>query len=269
MATRNPPEGVHANLVDQSPGPSAPSCYTAQALGWRNITPSGSAQTTLLELKTLEITWLGHACFRVRTGTTTLLMDPFSPELGLSVSAAQGTANVVTASSASPFHGTVPPAEDDKAPVFIAGPGEYEAAGLHIRGIRTLGPPAGEEQTWNTVFLIEAEGLTLCHLGNPARLTDRQVEDAGGPQILLVPAGSTAGLSAPGAVELVNALEPKIVIPMLFAHPGNKAELRELAPFMQELGTAAPAEQSRVTVTRAALPEEMQLVLLSPTASMI
>ena len=48
----------------------------------------------------MEITWIGHAAFRVRSGGKTLIMDPFPPELGLRIAPQQAEADLVTQSSA-------------------------------------------------------------------------------------------------------------------------------------------------------------------------
>ncbi len=231
----------------------------------------------------MELTWLGHAAFRVRSGNTALIMDPFGPDLGLAIPPAQAQAHIVTMSSDAPHHAAAGVVTGDKPPVVFSDPGEYEAASLHMRGIRTSrnsgdgngdGEGDGEDKdrprAWNTVFVVEAEGIVLCHLGDPDRvLSDRQIEELGSPHVLLVPVGSPTGLSADAAVELVNSIAPRVIVPMLFAHPGNKAGLRELKPFLSELGEKAPAAQSRLTLTRATLPEETQLSLLQPAATML
>ncbi len=232
----------------------------------------------------MELTWLGHAAFRIRIGSTALIMDPFGPTLGLAIPPPQAQAHVVTLSSDAAHHAAAGVVSGDKPPVVFSGAGEYEATGLQIRGIRTTrnagsgegngGDDEGEgddkPQAWNTVFVVEAEGIVLCHLGDPdRRLSDRQTEELGSPHVLLLPVGSPTGLSADAAVELVGSIAPRIIVPMLFAHPGNKTGLRELKPFLDELGEKAPAAQNRLTVTRATLPEETQLVLLSPAASML
>ena len=231
----------------------------------------------------MELTWLGHAAFRIRTGSTALIMDPFGPGLGLAVPPAQAQANVVTMSSDDAHHAAADTVSGDKPPTVFSDPGEYEASGLQMRGIRTTRNPGGAEsegegenegedkpQAWNTIFVVEAEGIVLCHLGDPERLlSDRQIEELGTPHVLLLPVGSPTGLSAEAAVELVNAIAPRIIVPMLFAHPGNKAGLRELKPFLDELGEKRPEAQNRLTVTRATLPEETQLSLLQPAASML
>ena len=229
----------------------------------------------------MELTWLGHAAFRIRIGSTAVVMDPFGPELGLAIPPAQAQAHVVTMSSDDAHHAAASVVSGEVPPVVFSDPGEYEAAGLQMRGIRTTrstgdgegeGDAEGEDkpQAWNTVFVVEAEGIVLCHLGDPDRLlSDRQIEEIGSPHVLLLPVGSPTGLSADAAVELVSSISPRIIVPMLFAHPGNKTGLRELKPFLNELGEKAPAAQSRITLTRATLPEETQLVLLQPAATML
>ena len=211
----------------------------------------------------MELTWLGHAAVRIRSGAATLVMDPYPEELGLRIPPQQAQASVVTISSDDPHHAAIQALEADPAPVVINGPGEYEAGGMRIKGIRTSryavqGPPA-----WNTVYVVEVENMVLCHLGDPDRLlTAREIEELSSPHVLMLPVGSRNGLSAADAVEMVNAIAPRLVVPILFAHPGSKAELREIGPFLQELGAKRPEQQTRLSVTRATLPEETEVGLL-------
>ena len=224
----------------------------------------------------MELTWLGHAAFRLRIGNTTVIADPFPQELGLQLPPALSQANVVTISNDGPNHSAAGVVQGD--PTVLDGPGEYEVAGLQMRGVRTpfaaaaAEPEAGQpgSASWNTVFIIEAEGMTVCHLGLPSGpLTARQVEEISSPHVLILPVGARSGLSAVDAGELVSAMSPRIVVPMLFEHPGNRADLLSLAPFLQQLGVRPPEPQTRLTVTRAALPEEAQVVLLQPAATLL
>lgn len=217
----------------------------------------------------MDITWVGHAAFRIRSGQAELFMDPFGPSIGLKVPPALAQAAVVTLSSATPGHGASNVITHEPAPAVLSEPGEYEVAGFNIKGIRTrLGPEDAEELAWNTVFTVDVEGVQLCHLGNPgARLTDRQIEELSSPQVLIVPVGSRDGLSSLDAVDLVNNISPKLVVPMMYAHEGNKMDLGELAPFIKEVGLAKSEPQNRLTVTRSSLPEEPTLALLTPAAA--
>lgn len=198
-------------------------------------------------------------------------MDPFSEELGLRIPPQHAQANVVTVSGQFPNHAAVDVVKGDKPPVVITGPGEYEASGLRIKGIRSQREGADpSEPAWNTAFVIETEGMTICHLGDPLRLlTNREAEELSSPHVLILPVGSKTGLIPADAVEMVNIISPRILVPMLFAHPGNKTDLRPLAPFLQELGVKEPEAQARLSVSRSSLPDEMQVVVLQPLASLL
>ena len=211
----------------------------------------------------MDITWLGHAAVRVRGAGAALIADPFPPEAGLRIPPAQARADVITLSSDDPLHAAT--GEVDGARVVLDGPGEYEASGMHVRGVRTARrTPEGEPQRWNTMYTAEIDGLTFCHLGNPAGLlSKRELDELGAPHIVAVPAGSVTGLSAADAAEIVQALSPKIILPVLYAHAGNRHQLRELRSFLSELGARPPEPQARLSVTRATLPEETQVVALS------
>lgn len=218
----------------------------------------------------MDVTWLGHAGVRVRSGGSALVMDPFPDSLGLRLPPQQAQANVVTISSNDPNVSAVDAVTGDTKPVVINGPGEYEAAGLRIKGVRTPGYAPEGETAWNTVYVVELEGLVLCHLGNPGKLLSaREVEELGSPHVLIIPVGSKTGYTAEDAVETVNSIAPRIIVPVMYAHPGNKEDLREITPFLSELGSKPPEKQNRLTVTRANVPEEAEVVLLEPAGTLI
>lgn len=218
----------------------------------------------------MEITWLGHNAVRIKSGQSTLVIDPYSDESGLRLPPQLAQANVVAVTGADPDFSAVASITGDTPPTVIDGPGEYEASSFRIKGIRTPAYAEGGEIAWNTVYTIELEGMILSHLGNPGRLlTNREIEDLGSPHVLLLAIGSKNGLSSDDAVEMVNAISPKIVIPILYAHAGNKADLRELAPFLKDLGVTPEPPVNRVSITRANLPEETTLTVLAPASVLL
>ena len=218
----------------------------------------------------MDITWLGHAAFLLRSGGSTLLMDPFPETLGVRVPPTLARAGVVTVSNDDPYHSAADVASE--SPTVLTGPGEYEVSGLRIKGLRTRlnADPPPEGGGWNTVFVVEVEGISVCHLGALASpLTARQVEDLSSPQVLLLPVGGHGALSPSDAAEVVNTIEPRIAVPMMYAHSGNRLELEPLSRFMRELGIKQPASQNRLTITRASLPSETQVVPLDPAATLL
>jgi len=209
----------------------------------------------------LEITWLGHSCFRLRTGDLAIITDPFPASLGLPMGEPQAVA--VTVSHDHPNHSHWQAVKGD--PRVLRGPGEYELSGIYITGIMT---PAGEgdpERKRNTAYLIEMENLKLCHLGDVSSpLSTRQVEELTPLDVLFLPAGGICTVEIPRAVEMVQRLSPKVVVPMHYSLPGLGTALSPLDGFLKEMGLKDLEPQSRLNITATSLPAELRVVILAP-----
>ena len=81
----------------------------------------------------MEITWLGHSCFRLRGKQVTILTDPFPPELGYTLG--KVTPQIVTVSHSHAGHSYVKGVPGE--PIVIRGPGEYEIGGILTIGVQT------------------------------------------------------------------------------------------------------------------------------------
>ena len=209
----------------------------------------------------MEVVWLGHSCFRLRSGDTVLLTDPYPEELGLSMGRPQ--ARLVTVSHAHPNHSYTAGVVGE--PYVVPGPGEYELAGVYLRGLRT--PPGRQDppEKRNTAFVIEMEGVTLCHLGDLARpLPSALLEELGTVNVLMVPAAGGCTLPVGEVAELVSAVAPRLVIPMHYGVPGVRVDLAPLDAFLKELGVKGVEPQARLVVTPNNLPAETRVVLLEP-----
>jgi L-ascorbate metabolism protein UlaG (beta-lactamase superfamily) len=209
----------------------------------------------------IEITWLGHSCFRIKGKVATLITDPYEESIGYSLG--KPKANIVTCSHAHPGHSYV--SGIDGVPRVIHGPGEYEVGGIFITGISTFhDSERGKERGKNTVYLIELEDITLCHLGDLGHsLSEAQVEQLAVAEVLMVPVGGVSTINAAAAAEVVRLIQPQIVIPMHFHTEALKFQLDPVSKFLKEMGMKAdlPAEP-KLTVTKTGLPEETRVVVL-------
>ena len=59
-------------------------------------------------------------------------------------------------------------------------------------------------------------------------------------------------------------LEPSIVIPMHYKIPKLKIDLESVDRFLKEMGVSDPGEEASLKITSGGLPEETQVVLLTP-----
>jgi L-ascorbate metabolism protein UlaG (beta-lactamase superfamily) len=208
----------------------------------------------------MEIDWFGHACFRLRGREGTVIVDPYSKDIGLSFARPRG--DIVTISHAHPGHSFAAGVKGD--PKIIDGPGEYEIKNIFVTGVPTAhDKKGGKERGVNTVYVFDIDGLTICHLGDLGHVpTQPQIEALGNVNVLLVPVGGVSTIHAGEAAEIVSMLEPQIVIPMHFAHADLKFKLDSPLKFFKEMGIKAPNAVASLKVTKDNLPSETQVVVL-------
>ncbi len=210
----------------------------------------------------MEIDWFGHACFRLRGREGTVVTDPYSKEIGLSF--ARPRADIVTISHDHPGHNYANGVKGE--PRVLNGPGEYEIRNIFITGIQTShDKKGGKERGANTVYIVEMDGLTICHLGDIGHVpTQTQAEAFGNIDVLLVPVGGVSTINASDASEIVSLVEPQIVIPMHYQLTDLAFKLDPASKFFKVLGLKPPAPVPSLKVTKDSLPKETQVVLLEP-----
>ena len=207
----------------------------------------------------MEIIWMGHSCFRLRTGDLAMITDPFPDSIGLQM----GEQNVlaVTVSHEHENHSYADGLGGN--PKVLKGPGEYELSGIYITGIMTQPGEGDPEGKRNTACLIEIENLRLCHLGDVSNvLTTRQTEELTPVDVLFLPVGGICTVETPQAMEIMQNLNPKVVIPMHYALPGLRVELNSLDNFLRAMGLRDAKTQARLNLTTSSLPQETQVVIL-------
>ncbi len=187
----------------------------------------------------MEITYLGHSSFKIKTKSATVITDPFNPkEVGLKYSGVEG--EVVTVSHDHKDHNAVDKVASVKK--VLNGPGEYEVSGATIMGYKTYHDnKEGQEKGKNTVFAIEAEGLRVVHLGDIGHaLSDDLVDEIGDVDVLMIPVGGFYTIGPKEATEIISKIEPYFVIPMHYKVPGLSPSIGDnilpVEDFLKESG---------------------------------
>jgi L-ascorbate metabolism protein UlaG (beta-lactamase superfamily) len=209
-----------------------------------------------------EFKWFGHNCFRIRAKEATIITDPVSRATGYQMP--KQTADIVTISHDHSGHTHLSAVKSGYQ--TVSGPGEYEMHDVFITGIRTYhDDKRGEERGYNTVYLIEVEGIVICHLGDLGHpLSEAQAEAMSRVDVLLVPAGGGDVIDAAQAAEVITQLEPKLVIPMQFATEAGDKKLGGLEPLCKALAIPVPEPVEKHVVKPSDLVDTMQFVVLSP-----
>ncbi len=181
----------------------------------------------------MTISWYGENCFKLQSGETTVLTDPFGSETGLS--APRIKADVVLKTIAQfPSDG-----KEGSESFVIAGPGEYDVEGVLITGIELFQESA--PSFVKTVYTVRMEEISFCFLGyvsESPESTALEKIDLAGVDVLFFPVGRSKEspfMEPKSILQLVKNLEPKIAIPTLYQIPGLKRKALPLENFVSEL----------------------------------
>lgn len=187
------------------------------------------------------INWYGQSCFRIQgSGGVTLLIDPFSSEIGLSAPRSKNDIVLIS-------HDHIDHNNYNGEGFKIFGPGEYEIGEVSVQGIAAHHSETEDPiQDLITVFKIKMDDLVLCHLSDfgQKNFTKEQLDAIGDVDILFVPVGGeytldgkkTATLDGEGASKIINEIEPRIVIPMHYKIPGLKIKESGVEDFLSAEG---------------------------------
>ena len=208
----------------------------------------------------MDITWHGHACFRLYQRGASVVTDPYEKEIGYELPRLR--ADIVTVSHDHPGHRYAKGVRNRK--LVVTGPGEYEVNGVFITGVATFHDgKKGGARGRNACYLFDFGGLKICHLGDLGHIPSQaQIEALNSVDVLLVPVGAKSTINAAQAAEVVSLLEPKVVIPMHYKLPELSVEVGPLEPFLREMGVREAEPQARLVVTPSTLPGETRVVVL-------
>lgn len=220
---------------------------SAAFVGTLGLGIASNWQTYQAQTGTLQITSLGHMCFKFSGSGKTIITNPFDAR-GCTAGYAKpalGGADLVLVSSRLLDEGFIP----DDMPVanLLDEPGAYEVSGLNVQGV---GMPhdreGGRRFGLNTAWLWSQAGINVVHLGGaaaPIELEDKIL--IGRPDVLLVPVGGGPKAYTPSeAAAAIESLQPKVVIPTQFrtSAANDSCELEAVEAFLNVM-TGTPVDR--------------------------
>lgn len=209
-----------------------------------------------------DIRWFGHNCFRIKGKQATVIMDPVGKNTGYSLP--KQPADIVTLSHEHPGHANLAAIKPDYR--TVSGPGEYEISDVFITGIRSYhDKEKGSEQGYNTMYVVDLDGLRYAHLGDLGHpLSENDIEAFGAVDVLFAPAGGGPLLSPSEVAEVVGSISPKMVIPMQFQTAKGDTSRDDVSAFCKQLGVETPVPIDKVVAKASDLTDQMQVVILKP-----
>ncbi len=216
----------------------------------------------------MEVTYLGHSCFRIKGKKNIIVTDPFEDYVGFKMP--RVSADIITLSHHHQDHNNVSAVKGTtkrKEPFVVDGPGEYEISGVSIFGIASFhDKSSGSKRGENTIYLITIDGLRLAHLGDLGhKLTETELEEVNGVDILFIPVGGTYTIDDNEAIEVIGQIEPRIIIPMHYKTADMRPEFGieiTVDDFLKAIGEEGNKAKDRLIISKDKLPEEREIVVL-------
>jgi L-ascorbate metabolism protein UlaG (beta-lactamase superfamily) len=216
----------------------------------------------------MTINWYGQSCFQItsthnKNHQVNLVIDPFSQETGLKVPCFK--ADIVLTSHDHYDHNNVKAVVGD--PFVVNTPGEYEIKDVFIQGISSFHDSlSGKEKGVNVIYVIEAEQLRVCHLGDLGQkeLSPEQLEKIGQVDILMIPVGGTYTISSKEAIKIMSQIEPSVIIPMHYQLPKLKIKLDGVDKFLKAMGIKKIEPMAKLSIKKKDIvPEEAKIIVLN------
>lgn len=159
----------------------------------------------------MKLTWYGHSCFLLETAEGSVVFDPYSPGSVPGVELPELKADAVLCSHGHGDHGYA-------EAVTLSG----KRPGFRVEEVKSFhDEKLGLLRGKNTIYVVEAEGKRVAHLGDLGHeLNDRQLKALGRIDLLLIPVGGHYTIDAATADRVANAIGARLTVPMHYRGAG-------------------------------------------------
>ncbi|MCK5579053.1 MAG: MBL fold metallo-hydrolase [Planctomycetes bacterium] len=215
----------------------------------------------------MKIKWLGHATFTlVSSQGSVVVTDPFDAnayEGAIKYKPINLKADVVTVTHTQHEDHNYTQAVSG-SPQVIDKEGEYETAGIKIKGVPTFHDKnQGQDRGHNIVFVYNIDGVRVAHLGDLGHVpTPEQFKQMGSVDVLLVPVGGHFTIDDQEATRISSQCGAKIVVPMHYKTPVLDFPIASVDKFLQGKKNVKKLDSSEVTITKKNLPAEQEIWVL-------
>ena len=182
----------------------------------------------------MKLIWHGHACFELRLSSGSVVFDPYCPGSVPGLSLPELSADAVICSHGHSDHCCA-------GAVKLSGrEPEFKVTQIPVFHDDQCGKLRGK----NLCSIVEADGLRVAHLGDLGHpLSGDELSRFGRLDLLMIPVGGVYTVDAAQAKELVEALRPRITVPMHYKCATSG--LRNVAP-VEDFLRLWPAEDVRL-----------------------
>jgi len=194
----------------------------------------------------MEITWHKDSCFRIKGKKTAIVINPTKESGKL-----QG--DLVLSSVGENL------SEVDGMHKLFDWPGEYESKSIPVNAFvawtKSKSIESKEKVDETIIFCFQMSGIKFCHLGELGHtLTSDMINEIGDVDVLMIKVGEGTNLDTKKAMEIIEAIQPRVIIPMGTDNPAEALKevgsdkLEKLEKLELKSTSELPTDQMRYVV---------------------
>jgi L-ascorbate metabolism protein UlaG (beta-lactamase superfamily) len=216
----------------------------------------------------MRITWYGHAAFLIETQGLRIILDPYrSPDSGGYEPIDEPADLVVVSHENDRYHShlgqIVPPFQTVRA--LELPPEGKVVLGIRFEAVHVFETPARLAEDEVAIVHFKSEDMHVVFLGDLGhRLSETELAPIRGADIVLAAAGGPPTIDFPEIPELLDAIGPRLVMPMHYKTPKINLNIQPLERFLAVLpGDAIDRPgTSSIEISPTTLPARRTIVVL-------
>lgn len=216
----------------------------------------------------MRLTYYAHSCFLLEAADgTRVIVDPYRSGCfggSFRYEAIGEPADAVAASHEHDDHGAVDTVPG--GPQVFMHPEDVTVGAWHILGIDSAhDAEGGRSRGSNTIMVFDDGDVRVVHLGDLGHELDAgTIAAIGRADVLLVPVGGFFTIDHRQAARMVEALAPRIVVPMHYKTPKVDFPIEGVEPFLATQASVERKADSSIDISGETLPEKRVTIVLKP-----
>jgi len=211
----------------------------------------------------INVIWLGHACFMLKSKTKKLIFDPFK---GIRLPEPKAKADVILCSHNHSDHNNAAAVSHGRSTILEGFTGIGRIGSVSVKGIATFHDEVqGSKRGKNSIYLVGLEGLSFCHLGDLGhKLSASQAKEIRPVDVLFLPVGGFYTIGPKEARKVMKSLKPKVTVPMHYKLPRMSDAFNQLSTvedFISRVANVKRLEGPSFTVSKDRLPKKASIII--------
>ncbi|MDR2866656.1 MAG: MBL fold metallo-hydrolase [Methanomassiliicoccaceae archaeon] len=210
----------------------------------------------------MHIVWHGHSCFEINNGTV-IVVDPHDGR-SLGIKPPSAAADIVLISHDHFDHNSFKSIRGSHKDMF-AFAGEFEFGGCVFEGLQSdHDGMGGTKRGKNVMYKMKIDGVTICHCGDLGNMPDDDVIcKIRNTDILMVPVGGVYTMDTTDVIRFIDAVRPRIIIPMHYRVGGLSIPLNSVDSFINVVGHNVEYVGNEIDFSADELPQETTVWVFS------